>query len=223
MRIPVENFAKDIAPADADGKLDAPAFHRNKDAIAARLGEILAGRSGLVLEIGSGTGQHAATFASAFPHLEFQPTDPVAEHVASIAAWGKDSGLANLREPAQLDALAAPWTLPSSALPRDGLTAVLAINVIHIAPWPVAEGILAGAARHLAADGLMIFYGPYKKDGQTAASNVAFDQALRAKNPQFGVRELGDLVASAEAAGLALRQEHEMPANNLTLVFARKV
>jgi SAM-dependent methyltransferase len=219
----VENFSRDIGPADTDGRLEAPAYHRNKAPLTAVLMRLFAGRRGDVLEIGSGTGQHAVTFGAALPELTYWPTDPVAEHVASIDAWRKAAGVENVRPGTRLDCLDPDWTPGGRALAARSLAAVIAINVIHIAPWAVAEAILAGAAKYLAPDGLLIFYGPFKKDGEhTAESNARFDAALRERNPAYGVRDLGELREAASRAGMTFVEEIQMPANNLTVVFGRQ-
>lgn len=218
----VENFARDLAPAGADRRLEAPAFHRNKDALTAVMMRLFAGRRGDVLEIGSGTGQHAVTFGAALPELTYWPTDPVAEHVLSIDAWRKAAGVENVRPGTRLDCLGPDWTPGGQALAARSLAAVIAINVIHIAPWAVAEAIFAGAAKYLARDGLLIFYGPFKKDGEhTAESNARFDAALRERNPAYGVRDLGELRECASRAGLTFIEEIKMPADNLSIVFGR--
>ncbi len=207
----------------SDGRLDAPAFHRNHGPILEVLRRHLAGSSGLVLEIGSGTGQHVVAFAEAFPALVWQPSDIDERHLASIAAWRRASGLANIASPARLDATAADWPAAIPELATERLRALIAINVVHIAPWRVAEGLFAGAERHLrAGDGLLVLYGPYKRDGaHTAPSNAAFDASLRRQNPAWGVRDVADVAALGRRHGLALEEINEMPANNLTLVFRR--
>ena len=220
MRKPVENFARDIGPADTAGRLDAPAFHRNKDALAAEVSRLLASRRGDLLEIGSGTGQHAVTFAAELPDITYWPSDPIDEHVASIDAWRTASGLQNVMPATRLDCCQASWTLGDRELAEKSLEAMIAINVIHIAPWAVAEAIVDGAAKYLKPGGFMIFYGPYKKNGKhTSEGNVAFDESLRARNPAYGVRDLQDLIACAAGKGLTFKSEIQMPANNLTVVF----
>ncbi len=196
-------------------KLFAPAAGRNAGPIAAVLTGLLAGGDGTVVEIGSGTGQHAAAFAAALPHLTWQPTDPDPAHRASIAAWAEDGGPANLRAPIALDAT-SDWA------PRVGpARAVFCANVIHIAPWAVAEGLVAGAARALAPGGLLILYGPFFEDGAAAPSNLDFDRDLRARDPSFGVRDAADVAALA-APHFAPPRRFEMPADNLILAFARR-
>ena len=219
----VVEFGKDGRPVAPDGRLDAPAFHRNHEAIWTVLESVLAGKSGDVVETGSGTGQHAVDFARRSPEITWWPSDLNEQHLKSIAAWRAHAGLTNIRPPLRIDLSDPAW---SSEL-HDGsgpgkLLAVFCANVIHIAPWRVAEGLFAGAGRYLRADGRLFLYGPFKRDGQhSAASNAAFDASLREKNPGWGVRDVGDLETLAGAAGLVLSGSAEMPANNLTLVFGR--
>jgi SAM-dependent methyltransferase len=219
----VVEFGKDGRPVEPDGRLDAPAFHRNHEAIWAVLQPFLAGKSGDVVETGSGTGQHAVDFARRSPEITWWPSDLNEQHLKSIAAWRAHAGLTNLRPPLRIDLSDPAW---SSEL-HDGsgpgkLLAVFCANVIHIAPWRVAEGLFAGAGRYLRADGRLFLYGPFKQDGRhTAASNAAFDASLRENNPEWGVRDISDLEKLAGAAGLVLAGSAEMPANNLTLIFAR--
>ena len=192
--------------------LTAPAVARNRAAIL----EILRGRlpeQGMVLEIASGTGEHAAWFCSALPEVTWQPTDRDPEALASIAAWREAVDLPNFLSPLRLDAGAPDWPLARA-------DAVVAINMIHIAPWSATEGLLAGAARVLPAGGLLYLYGPYREKGaHTAASNAAFDDELQARDPAWGVRDLGEVAALAGRHGLALAERIEMPANNLSVVF----
>jgi len=212
---PEPRAAPGLTPGHPDGRLVAPAAARNCQPIVAALQPLLAGRTGLALEIGSGTGQHAAALAHALPALDWQPSDPHDEHLASIRAWAAHAGHANLRPPLRLDA-AGPW-------PDLGpLAAVLSANVIHIAPWAVAEGIVAGAGRALAPDGLLTFYGPFKQAGShTGEGNRRFDASLRAQNPGWGIRDIDDLAALGAGHGLALADLIVMPANNRLAVFRR--
>lgn len=219
----VVEFGKDGRPVEPDGRLDAPAFHRNHEAIWAVLQPFLAGKSGDVVEAGSGTGQHAVDFARRSPEITWWPSDLNAQHLKSIAAWRAHAGLANIRPPLQIDLSDPAWCRQMHDGSGPGkLLAVLCANVIHIAPWRVAEGLFAGAGRYLRADGRLFLYGPFKREGRhTAASNAAFDASLREGNPEWGVRDIADVETLAGAAGLALIETAEMPANNLTLVFGR--
>jgi len=168
-----------------------------------------------VLEIASGTGEHAVHFAAALPQLTWQPTDRDGDARASIAAHRAAAGLPNVLPVLELDARAPRW-------PLEHADAVVAINMIHIAPWAAAEGLFAGAARVLAPGGVLYLYGPFQEHGRhTAPSNAAFDASLRASDPDWGVRDLGDVCDLAGRNGLVLDQRVAMPANNLSLVFRR--
>ncbi len=215
-------FGKDgLPPPDANGRLDAPAFHRNHEAIAPILETFLRGKTGDVLEVGSGTGQHAVAFAGKLPSVTWWPTDLNDNHLRSIAAWRTYARLANVREPARLDASATDWRLPGLGLPSPFL-AIFCANVIHIAPWAVAEGLFAGAQRHLINGGRMFLYGPFKRDGaHNAPSNATFDESLRARNPDWGVRDTADVKKLGVANGLRLAELVEMPSNNAILAFER--
>ena len=195
-------------------KLSAPAAIRNREPIAAVLAEWLP-PTGLVLEVASGSGEHAVFFAHAFPRLDWQPTDPDPAAVSSIEAWRADSGLANLREPAILDATASTW-------PVERAEAVLNINMVHISPWKAALGLLDGAAQVLPPSGRLILYGPWIVDGiDTAPSNLAFDADLKRRNPAWGLRRVEDFAHEAETRGLMLSDQRAMPANNRMLLFRR--
>ena len=190
----------------------APAVARNRDPILAVLRRVLPAK-GTVLEIASGTGEHAVHFAAALPHLTWQPTDRDSDALASIAAYRAAAQLPNLLTPLELDAAAAAWPVARA-------DAVVSINMIHIAPWSAAEGLMAGAGRVLARGGILYMYGPYKEDGRhTAPSNAAFDASLRAQDPRCGVRDVGEVSALAAQHGLELVERVAMPANNLSLVF----
>ena len=195
----------------------APAAARNQAPILEVLRRVLP-PEGLVLEIGSGTGQHAAAFAAACPGLTWQPSDPDPMARASIAAWAEESGLANLRPPLEIDVCRPDWP----GLIAGPVAAVLSINMIHIAPWAACEGLVRGAGRLLRAGGLLYLYGPFRRDGaHTAPSNAAFDRSLRAQDPAWGVRDLEAVAACAEANGLLLSETVAMPANNLSAIFTR--
>jgi SAM-dependent methyltransferase len=219
----VVEFGKDGRPIEPDGRLDAPAFHRNHQPIWSVLEKSLDGKSGDVLEAGSGTGQHVVHFASRSPQIVWWPSDFNEAHLKSIAAWRAHAQLPNVRVPMRID-LSDPAWCPEM---HDGngpgkLLAVFCANVIHIAPWSVAEGLFAGTAHYLRADGRLFLYGPFKRDGKhTALSNAVFDTSLRDNNPEWGVRDTADVKALAESVGLHLIEIAEMPANNLILVFER--
>ena len=206
-----------------DGRLDAPSFRRNHQPIWAVLEKFLAGRSGDVLEAGSGTGQHVVFFARHNPGITWWPSDLSAAHLKSIEAWRAASGLQNIRPPQRIDLSDPAWSVAAT----DGsapakLLAVFCANVIHIAPWRVAEGLIAGAARHLREDGRLFLYGPFKRQGRhTAISNAVFDTSLKSQDPAWGGRDVGDVEKLAEGVGFKLAGTFEMPANNLILMFTR--
>lgn len=209
-----------------EGRLDAPAFHRNHEAIWGAIAGFLATARGDVLEVGSGTGQHAADFARRTPQLTWWPSDILPSHLTSIEGWRRQAGLGNLREPQRIDLTDAAWTWTRTwrgdAGSGGALTAILCVNTLHISPWRTSQNLIAGAGRLLRPDGRLFVYGPFKRDGaHTAPSNAAFDATLRAENPEWGVRDVGDLAALAQAAGLTLINIAPMPANNLVLAFAR--
>jgi hypothetical protein len=219
----VVEFGKDGRPVESDGRLDAPAFHRNHQPIRTVLQPFLAGKSGDVIEAGSGTGQHVVDFARHFPDIIWWPSELNPQHLKSIAAWRAHSGFPNIRPPLRIDLGDPAWCPEMSDGRGPGkLLAVFCANVIHIAPWRVAEGLVAGAGRYLGADGRLLLYGPFKRCGKhSAPSNAAFDRSLRDNNAEWGVRDIEALQELADKAGLALAEIAEMPANNLILVFAR--
>lgn len=191
----------------------SPSAARNREPILAVLRRVLPAEA-RVLELASGTGEHAAYFAAASPGWRWQPSDPDAAARASIAAWRE--GLGNVEAPVQIDASAAAWGVEG---PFD---AMVAINMIHISPWTATLGLMAGAGRLLAPGGVLFTYGAYKRGGaHTAASNEQFDAWLKARDPEFGVRDLEAVEAAATAQGLRLEEVVEMPANNFSLVFRR--
>ena len=187
----------------------APATARNRDAIRDVLASALP-RHGTVLELASGTGEHAVYLARAFPHLAWQPTDIDDAALASIAAWRDEAGLSNLRAPLRLDARDTVWPAAN---------AILCINMIHISPWEATLSLLSGAARTLAPGELLYTYGPYRIDGATAPSNEAFERSLQARDPRWGIREVRDIERAA--TGFALVDTVAMPANNHSLLFRR--
>jgi hypothetical protein len=194
----------------------SPAADRNKQPILDVLRRVLP-PAGAALEIASGTGQHVAWFAAALPGWTWQPTDFDESSFASIDAYAAQAGLANVLPPLQLDVTAPEW--PVAVRTFD---AIYCANMLHISPWATCAGLMAGAARHLAAKGVLITYGPYLEDGvPTSPGNLQFDISLHARHPAWGIRRLEDVKREAQQAGLALRERCEMPANNLLLVFAR--
>ncbi|WP_380871453.1 SAM-dependent methyltransferase [Sphingomonas sp. DBB INV C78] len=197
-----------------DRRRHAPATARNRDPILAILRAELP-ESGTVLEVASGTGEHAVHFAGALPGLIWQPSDPDLDALTSIRAWAEAARLPNLRPPLLLDAVAADWPIAQA-------DALICINMVHISPWAATLGLMAGAARILPAGAPLILYGPYiRAEVETAPSNLAFDMDLKVRNPAWGLRDLADVAAIAAPAGLALKRVVEMPANNLTVVFRR--
>lgn len=188
----------------------SPACERNRAPILEQLRGLLPA-SGLVLEIASGSGQHAVHFAAGLPGLSWQPTDPDPIALASVAAWREEAGLPNLRPPLRLSVL-EPW-------PIEGADAMFCANMVHISPWECTLALLAGAARVLPAGGRLLLYGPYRRNGQMAPSNLAFDESLRSRDPRWGVRDLEALQAAAR--GFTLERVVEMPANNLIVSLHR--
>jgi SAM-dependent methyltransferase len=219
----VAEFGKDGRPVEPDGRLDAAAFHRNHAPIWNVLQAFLAGKSGEVLEAGSGTGQHVVHFAKHTPDIVWWPSDLNERHLASIEAWRAHSALPNIRAPLRVDLTDPDWCpqMQDGSGPGKPL-AVFCANVIHIAPWRVAEGLFAGAARYLRADGRLFLYGPFKRGGKhTAMSNAVFDTSLRQQDAEWGVRDIADVEKLANGVGLRLVETHAMPANNMMLAFQR--
>jgi hypothetical protein len=199
-----------------DARLFAPAAARNRQPILDVLARHLPPR-GLVLEVASGTGEHVVHFARGCPDLTFQPSDPDPAHRASVDAWSAVLGLANVRPAIALDVSAEVW-------PVKAADAIVCINMIHIAPWAAAEGLVRGAGLMLPPGGLLYLYGPYTRGGQhTAPSNAAFDAGLRAQNPAWGVRDLEAVAALAVVHGFVAPIVEQMPANNLSLAFRKPV
>jgi SAM-dependent methyltransferase len=201
-------------PETSDRRLYFPHVARNREPILEVLRRVLPPQ-GLVLEIASGGGEHAAYFASNLPGVIWQPTDANSEMFESIAAHRAAAGVANLLAPLDLDVTAEQWPVARAE-------AMVCCNMIHIAPWAVTEGLIAGAGRTLARDGLLYLYGPYKIDGRhTAPSNEDFDASLGARNPLWGVRDLTEVSSLARRHGFALAETVPMPANNLSVIFRR--
>ena len=202
-------------PDEEDDRRIAPAAERNKGPILEVLRRVLP-QQGLVLEIASGTGQHAAHCAAHLPGLVWQPSDRDTGAHASITAWAAHGGLSNVRPPLTLDVTQEPW-------PLERANAIVCINMIHISPWDASIGLMRGAERLLPPGGVLYLYGPYKRGGaHTAPSNAAFDESLRQQNPAWGVRNLEDVAALASRHGFDLEEVVEMPANNLSVILRRR-
>ncbi|KVP85983.1 SAM-dependent methyltransferase [Burkholderia ubonensis] len=200
-------------PDDPSMRLSSPAAERNRGPILDVLRRVLPAR-GDVLEIASGTGQHVVHFAAGLPGLHWRPSDPDAQARRSIA-WIAQAGLSNVDAPLAFDVRDASW-------PFAALDAIVCINMIHIAPWACAEALFAGASRVLRPGGVLVLYGPYRREGpHTAPSNAAFDAQLRSRDPSWGVRDLETVVALGLDRGLDCIEVVEMPANNLSVVFRR--
>lgn len=196
----------------------SPAAERNQGPILAQLQALLP-PAGAALEIASGTGQHAAHFAAALPGWSWQPTDLQDTHFDSITGWARQAGARNVLPPVRLDVLHDRWPSegPAFGAPFD---LVYCANMLHIAPWACCQGLMQGAARHLAPGGRLVTYGPYLEDDvPTAPGNQAFDASLRAQDAAWGIRRIEDVTAVAAQAGLQLAARHTMPANNLLLVW----
>lgn len=195
-----------------DGRWVAASAERNKDPILNVLKRVLP-HSGLVLEIGSGTGQHVVHFAKALPGLAWQPSDPDEEFRNSVRSWTKAEGLDNVRAPIDLEVCRFPW-------PVTRADAVLCVNMIHVAPWAATQALFSGARRVLDQGGPLVLYGPYLRSGRhTAASNEAFDARLRAANPSWGLRDLEGVLEIADQAGFRRAEIVEMPANNFGVIL----
>lgn len=206
--------AVDNAPMNDDLRRHSSAAERNQGPILAQLLRLLPAE-GLMLEIASGTGQHAAHLASALPGWQWQPSDGEPDSRASISAWCRH--LPQVLPPLHLDVTAATWSGVA-----EQVNAIFCANLLHIAPWTVCAALMRGAARHLAPQGPLILYGPYLIDGlETAPGNLAFDIDLRSRNPAWGLRRLGDVLDQAQAVGLLLQERVAMPANNQLLVLRR--
>ena len=201
-------------PSDFTEALTSPSVVRNRDPILSVLGRVLP-PTGQVLEIASGTGEHAVHFAAAFPHLTWQPTDRDERALKSIAAHRAASALPNLLPPLLLEAATTEW-------PVKRVDAIVAINMVHISPWQATQGLMARAGRILPSGGVLFLYGAYKENGaHTASSNEAFDLDLRRRDPEWGVRDVEAVADLAREHGLDLVERVQMPANNLGLVFRR--
>jgi len=198
----------------ANELLSSPAAERNKEPILTVLESVLP-PTGSVLEIASGTGQHVCFFAAALPGMQWQPTEPDAASREAMVARIRESGLKNVSAPIALDVHEPRWPV------GDELDAIVCINMIHISPWSSTAALCTGAARHLRVGGLLVTYGPYLENGTAVQSNLDFDASLKRRNAEWGLRDLDDVMRVAADHGLARRQVVRMPANNLTVVFAK--
>jgi hypothetical protein len=197
----------------------APATERNRQPILDILRQVLP-PTGTVLEISSGTGEHATFFAPKLAPLFWLPSDPNPDARASITAWQQQELYDRLYPPIDLDASSSNWSISPDYLP---ITAIVNINMIHIAPRSAYLGLIAGVSRLLPPNGVFYLYGPFKREGvHTAPSNAAFDESLRAQNPEWGIRDLEETIDLAESANLSLEKIYPMPANNLSIVFRRR-
>ena len=214
-----------LREAAGDGaRLNAPAAERNQQPIIETLSRALndaglSGRQLLALEIASGTGQHVAAFAKAYPDIHWQPSDGDGQALASIAAWRNHAKTDNIAEPIHLDLLAPRWTQIIEA----PLGLIFASNLLHISPWEVTQSFLAGAKALLAPDGIAFVYGCFSRDGDWVSdSNRAFDESLKSRDPRWGLRDTADVAAEAARHGLAVREIVAMPANNTVMIFAHQ-
>jgi len=198
-----------------DDRLMSPSAARNREAIAAVLAEALP-QGARVLEIGSGTGEHAVAACQRRPDITWQPSDPDAASRRSQAAWA-DAADGRIAPPLAIDLLQDGWTGEAGMA-----DALVCNNVIHISPWAVTEALAAGAAQLLEDGQPVCLYGPYKLGGETAPSNLDFDRSLKSRNPDWGVRDLDAVVAVFDRAGFDLERRVDMPANNLSLVFTKR-
>jgi hypothetical protein len=205
-----------MSTKSCNNRRHAPATARNRDAILKVLQSVLP-RSGMVLEIASGTGEHAVWLTHRLPGLIWQPSDRDSDNLASIAAWSEDD---RVRPPLSIDVTDKLWGVEDSAA---DLVAIVCINMIHITPWTACEGLIGGAERLLSPGSVLYLYGPYRRHGKhTAQSNAEFDFALRQQDPTWGVRDLESVMAFADIHGFDLDRVVDMPANNLSVVFRRR-
>jgi SAM-dependent methyltransferase len=211
---PVSMEKRDVA---ADARQYSPSAARNREPILQVLRRALPGLAS-VLEIGSGTGEHAVYFAKALPGVRWQPSEPDAASRASIEAWIRAEGVANVAAPLDIDVCADVWGTSQT----QAYDAIVSINMIHIAPWEATLGLFAGSERVLKAGGVLFLYGPFMRDGRhTAPSNAEFDASLKARDPRWGLRDIAHLARIGEMHRLSLRQTVPMPANNFSLIFGR--
>ncbi len=202
-----------------DNRQYAPATQRNREVILDILLQVLPSQA-TVLEIASGTGEHSIYFAPNLKPRQWIPTDPNPMAIASITDWQKHQPSDNLAPPLQIDVTATDW---HQRLINQDIKAIVNINMIHIAPWQACVGLMTGARELLPVNGILYLYGPFKQNGKhTSESNIEFDASLRYQNPEWGVREIEEVIAIAASQNLALKEIKPMPANNLSVIFERQ-
>lgn len=207
-----------VPPGQQDRRRHAPAAERNRDALLKVFRDVIPARA-RILEIASGTGQHAIHIAGYLGRLDWTPSDPDPLARESITAWVDALGARNVRSPLDIDVHTERW----ADFDEGALDVIVCINMIHIAPWSACEALMRGAGRYLREEGLLFLYGPFKREGRhTAPSNESFDFSLRAQDPCWGVRDLGDVEAAAETCGLVRHHVIDMPANNLSVLFRKE-
>ncbi|AHJ27236.1 hypothetical protein NSP_8920 [Nodularia spumigena CCY9414] len=204
-----------------DARQYAPATQRNREPILEVLLQVLP-TTGTILEVASGTGEHAVYFAPRLSPRQWLPSEQNPLLRASVRAWAEECPSDNLYPPLELDASAPIWGVEKGNLPDSPIVAIVNINMIHISPWSACLGLMAGAGRILPNGGILYLYGPFKQNGEhTASSNAAFDQSLKERNPEWGVRNLEDVIEAAKTQDLTFKEIYQMPANNLSVVFQR--
>lgn len=220
----ISDYSKSEHGAREDGRFSSPAFERNHAPILNALEPCFSGPPAHILEIGSGPGQHISLFAKKFPDHTFWPTDPIANHLKSVAAWRDFHGTKNVMEAARLDAADEDWDLGAPGRPPAlDYRMIFSINVFHIAPWRAVCGILRGAGRHLAPNGVLAVYGPFSIAGaHVSESNREFDRSLRESDPEMGVRDSGEIADEAQKHGLVISEIVKMPANNFIIIIKRE-
>ncbi len=204
-----------------DARQYAPATQRNREPILEVLLQVLP-TTGTILEVASGTGEHAVYFAPRLSPRQWLPSEQNPLLRASVRAWAEECPSDNLYPPLELDASAPIWAVEKGNLPDSPIVAIVNINMIHISPWSACLGLMAGAGRILPNGGILYLYGPFKQNGEhTASSNAAFDQSLKERNPEWGLRNLEDVIEAAKTQDLTFKEIYQMPANNLSVVFQR--
>ncbi|MGI9378921.1 MAG: DUF938 domain-containing protein [Methyloligellaceae bacterium] len=217
-------FEKNDDMPDGDDRLFSESFVTNHAPIEKVVTRLLDKLTGNIIEVASGTGQHAVNLAQQLPQLTWWPSDIQDHHIESIAAWQQQSGLSNLKPPICLDVTQENWGLEAQDhAPSDNIVAVVCSNLLHIAPWKVSQGLIAGAGKYLQPNGFLMIYGAFSVDGShVSQSNVAFDRSLKNQNPEFGVRDTVEIQNEAEKFGLILSELTPMPSNNFMLTLQKQ-